>query len=295
MGNAGFPNDFLWGASSSAAQIEGGWQEGGRTPSIWDIAPAKKVKQGESCHTACDHYHRWREDVALMQKMGLRSYRFSVSWSRIMPEEGKVNPTGIKFYSDLVDTLLAAGVEPLVTIYHWDMPLWVYKKGGWLSEAIIPLFQEYTRVIVEALSDRVKWWIPMNEPGCFIMNAYLQGVHAPFRRDYLALSKLTRICMLAHGEAVAIGLRFAALVAEALGRIGPERVAYHDAVISQEYGLSTAMPRGLETSELIELMGRDKKSAGSLTFMLDSDRGIEMVRDVDPKIVAECLGRMEVR
>lgn len=118
MGNAGFPNDFLWGASSSAAQIEGGWQEGGRTPSIWDIAPAKKVKQGESCHTACDHYHRWREDVALMQKMGLRSYRFSVSWSRIMPEEGKVNPTGIKFYSDLVDTLLAAGVEPLVTIYH---------------------------------------------------------------------------------------------------------------------------------------------------------------------------------
>ena len=202
MGNAGFPNDFLWGASSSAAQIEGGWQEGGRTPSIWDIAPAKKVKQGESCHTACDHYHRWREDVALMQKMGLRSYRFSVSWSRIMPEEGKVNPTGIKFYSDLVDTLLAAGVEPLVTIYHWDMPLWVYKKGGWLSEAIIPLFQEYTRVIVEALSDRVKWWIPMNEPGCFIMNAYLQGVHAPFRRDYLALSKLTRICMLAHGEAV---------------------------------------------------------------------------------------------
>ena len=202
MGNAGFPNDFLWGASSSAAHIEGGWQEGGRTPSIWDIAPAKKVKQGESCHTACDHYHRWREDVALMQKMGLRSYRFSVSWSRIMPEEGKVNPTGIKFYSDLVDTLLAAGVEPLVTIYHWDMPLWVYKKGGWLSEAIIPLFQEYTRVIVEALSDRVKWWIPMNEPGCFIMNAYLQGVHAPFRRDYLALSKLTRICMLAHGEAV---------------------------------------------------------------------------------------------
>lgn len=202
MENAGFPKDFLWGASSAAPQIEGGWQADGRTPSIWDMAPAKKIKNGENCRTACDHYHRWREDVALMQQMGLRAYRFSVSWSRVMPEEGTVNPAGIKFYSDLVDALLAAGIEPLVTVYHWDMPVWVYQKGGWLSKSIIPLFREYTRVVVEALSDRVKWWIPMNEPGCFIMNAYLQGVHAPFRRDYLALSRLTRNCMLAHGEAV---------------------------------------------------------------------------------------------
>lgn len=202
MENAGFPKDFLWGASSAAPQIEGGWQADGRTPSIWDVAPAKKLKNGENCRTTCDHYHRWREDVALMQQMGLRAYRFSVSWSRVMPEEGKVNPAGLKFYSDLVDALLAAGIEPLITIYHWDMPLWVYQKGGWLSKSIIPLFREYTRVVVEALSDRVKWWIPMNEPGCFIMNAYLQGVHAPFRRDYLALSRLTRNCMLAHGEAV---------------------------------------------------------------------------------------------
>ena len=200
----GFSENFLWGAASSAAQIEGGWQDGGKTPSIWDTAPASRIKHGENCHISCDHYHHWHEDVELMREMGLKSYRFSVSWPRIMPEEGKMNPEGIRFDSDLVDALLAAGIEPIVTMYHWDMPIWVYKKGGWMSESIVPLFREYAKVVTEALSDRVKWWITVNEPGCFIMNAYLQGVHAPFKRDYLALSKLTRNCMLAHAEAVKV-------------------------------------------------------------------------------------------
>ncbi|MBR0353996.1 MAG: family 1 glycosylhydrolase [Oscillospiraceae bacterium] len=202
MKPTGFPENFLWGAASAAAQIEGGWNDGGRTPSIWDAAPKSKIKHGEDCHTACDHYHRWREDVALMKELGLKSYRFSISWSRVIPSEGKVNEEGLRFYSDLVDALIAVGIEPLVTIFHWDMPLWVYEKGGWLSESIVPLFRDYTRVVVEALSDRVTWWMTINEPGCFIMNGYLQGVHAPFKRDYLALSKLTRNCMLAHAAAV---------------------------------------------------------------------------------------------
>ena len=209
MEKQGFPKNFLWGAAAASAQIEGGWNEGGRTPSIWDMATEKQVKHGENCHIACDHYHCWREDVALMREMGLRSYRFSISWSRVIPEEGKVNPEGLKFYSDLVDALLEAGIEPLVTIFHWDMPLWVYKKGGWLSEAIVPLFRDYAKVVVEALSDRVKWWITINEPGCFIMNGYMQGVHAPFKRDYLALSKLSRNCMLAHAEAVKVLRQYA--------------------------------------------------------------------------------------
>lgn len=202
MGESVFSEDFLWGAAAAAPQIEGGWNEGGRTPSIWDMATKKQIKRGEDCHTACDHFHRWKEDVALMKEMGLKSYRFSTSWSRVIPEEGKVNPEGIKFYSDLVDELIANGIEPLVTVFHWDMPTWVCKKGGWLSQSIVPLFREYTKVVVEALSDRVKWWIPMNEPGCFIMNGYLQGIHAPFKHNYLALSKLTRNCMLAHAESV---------------------------------------------------------------------------------------------
>lgn len=198
----GFSKDFIWGAAAASAQIEGGWNEGGRTPSIWDVAPEGKIKNGDTCHVACDHYHRMKEDVALMREMGLKAYRFSVSWSRVIPEEGKVNPEGIEFYSDLIDELIANGIEPLLTIYHWDMPTWIYKIGGWMSKNIITHFAEYTRVLVESFSDRVKWWMPINEPGCFIMNGHMQGVHAPFKRNYLALSNLTRNCMLANAEAV---------------------------------------------------------------------------------------------
>lgn len=209
MNETVFPKEFLWGAASASAQVEGGWNEGGRTPSIWDAACPKRIKHGDNCHTACDHYHRWKEDAALMKELGLKSYRFSISWSRIIPEEGKVNPAGLKFYSDLVDELLAAGVEPLVTIYHWDLPLWVHKKGGWLSPKIIPLFRDYATAVVDALSDRVTWWMTMNEPQCFIMNGYMQGAHAPFKRDYLALSRLTRNCMLAHAQAVKVIRQYA--------------------------------------------------------------------------------------
>lgn len=197
-----FSKDFLWGAATAAPQIEGGFDEDGRTPSIWDVAPAKKIKNGANCHVACDHYHRWKEDVALMKKLGLKSYRFSISWSRVMPQEGIINQKGLQFYSDLVDELIKNGIEPLVTIFHWDTPVWVYKKGGWLSKKIIPLFAEYTKAVVEKLSDRVTYWMAMNEPQCFIMNGYMQGAHAPFKHKYLSLSKLTKICLFAHAEAV---------------------------------------------------------------------------------------------
>lgn len=204
-----FSEKFLWGAASASAQIEGAFRIDGRTDSIWDIAPARKVKNGENCHTACDHYHQYKKDVAMMTKMGLKSYRFSVSWSRVIPSEGQVNKKGLQFYSDLVDELIANGIEPLVTIYHWDLPTWVYKKGGWMNSKIAESFADYTRVVVEALSDRVTYWITMNEPQCFIMNGYMQGVHAPFKRNYLALSKLTRNCMFAHGDAVKVIRKFA--------------------------------------------------------------------------------------
>ena len=223
----GFSKDFLWGAATSSAQIEGGYLEGGRTESIWDIAPERKIKNGDNCHITCDHYHRMHEDVALMREMGLKSYRFSVSWSRIIPREGEINSEGIKFYSDLIDELIKNGIEPLLTVYHWDMPTWVYKKGGWLSKDIIPLFEEYTKVLVESFSDRVKWWIPMNEPGCFIMNAYMQGIHAPFENKYLALSKLTRNCLLAHAAAIKAIRKYAKQsvkvgIAFSTGAWGPE-------------------------------------------------------------------------
>ena len=202
MSETVFPKDFLWGAATASAQIEGGWDCGGRTPSIWDVAPAGKVHNDETCHTACDHYHRWREDVALMKELGLKSYRFSVSWSRIIPQEGTVNEEGLIFYSDLVDALLEAGIEPLVTLYHWDLPLWMHEKGGWKTLAIREAFLEFASAVVDRLSDRVKYWITFNEPQCFLMNGYMQGVHAPFQRDYLSLPRITRNFMLTNAATV---------------------------------------------------------------------------------------------
>jgi len=199
---SGFPEGFLWGAATAAAQVEGGWQEGGRTPSIWDIAPENKIKNGDNCHRAADHYHRFQEDVALMKELGLKSYRFSLSWSRIIPEEGRVNPAGLAFYNELIDALLLAGIEPLVTLYHWDLPVWMHKKGGWRSEKVVGYFLEYAKAVVDAFSDRVQYWLTFNEPQCFLMNGYMQGVHAPFQRAYLSLSGFTRNFMLTHGETV---------------------------------------------------------------------------------------------
>lgn len=197
-----FPADFLWGAATSSAQIEGAWDEDGKTPHIWDIAPGHKIKNAHNCRVSCDHYHRYKEDIARMKEIGLNSYRFSVSWSRIMPAKGVINECGIKFYSDLVDELLSAGIEPIVTIFHWDLPVWVQELGGWESDALIPLFADYTKAVTDALSDRVSYWIPMNEPQCFIMNGHVIGNHAPFFRKPLKISKYTRVCLLAHAEAV---------------------------------------------------------------------------------------------
>lgn len=197
-----FPKDFLWGAATSSAQIEGGYNEGGRTLSIWDVAPKEKIKNGDNCLNACDHYHRYKEDVAIMKKLGFKSYRFSISWSRIVPEEGKINDEGIAFYRSLVDELIKSGIKPIVTLYHWDMPLWVYKKGGWLKKGIIDDFVFYTKAVVTALSDKVKYWLTFNEPQCFLMNGYMQGVHAPFKRKYLSLPKFTKIFMMTNYQAV---------------------------------------------------------------------------------------------
>mgnify|MGYP000003456241 FL=1 len=197
-----FPRDFLWGAATASAQIEGGWNEDGRTPSIWDVAPENKIHNGENCHTSCDHYHRFREDVAIMKELGLKSYRFSLSWSRIIPEEGKVNEKGIAFYNALIDELLGAGIEPLITLYHWDLPVWMDKKGGWKTLEIRERFLEYAAVVVDAFSDRVKYWITFNEPQCFLMNGYMQGIHAPFQRDYLCFPKISRNFMLTNAATV---------------------------------------------------------------------------------------------
>lgn len=190
-----FPENFLWGAASAAAQIEGGWDEDGRTPSVWDVVEQGKVLHNDTPHTACDHYHRWREDVAIMKQIGLKAYRFSISWSRVIPARGQVNEKGVQFYRDLVEELVNAGIEPMVTLYHSDMPVWVRDMGGWDNEETSDAFAEYTEVVVKALSHRVKYWFTLNEPQCFATDFTGQIPSGDQKRG-------TRTILLSHGKAV---------------------------------------------------------------------------------------------
>ncbi len=198
-----FSKNFLWGAASAAAQVEGGWNEDGRAPSIWDEAPAEKVAHGETCHTACDVYHRFREDVALMKKIGLTSYRFSVSWSRVFTGPETLNPAGLDFYSDLVDELLKAGITPLVTLFHWDLPVWAHRMGGWLSPSVREAFALYAATLAQRLGDRVTYWMTFNEPSVFVNCGYRQATHPPYCRDDEAtVCRISRGVLIAHGLAV---------------------------------------------------------------------------------------------
>jgi beta-galactosidase len=207
MSTGALPDGFLWGASTAAYQIEGGAREDGRGPSTWDaftLIPGRTAK-GETGEIACDHYHRWREDVALMQALNLRSYRFSISWPRVMPRgRGGTNAAGLDFYDRLVDALCAARIEPLVTLYHWDLPLALQLElNGWEHDDLPKLFADYAELMFSRLGDRVKYWLTLNEPWVSVDAGYFHGVHAPgikdIRRGYIAGHNLLR----AHAYAVA--------------------------------------------------------------------------------------------
>lgn len=197
-----FPKEFLWGAASAAHQVEGAWNEDGKTAGIWDALYPGHIAHHESGLEACDHYHRFREDIALMKQIGLKAYRFSVSWPRVMPRPHEVNPKGLQFYSDLADELLAAGITPMCTIFHWNLPMWLYEQGGWLCPDAPAHFEEYARVLGEALSGKVRYWFTINEPQCFLGLGYAMGRHAPFLQMPERIPEAARIVMLAHGRAV---------------------------------------------------------------------------------------------
>jgi beta-glucosidase len=177
---------FRWGVATSSYQIEGAVAEGGRTPSIWDTfcrVPGA-VTNGDTGDIACDHYHRMPEDVAMIADLGVDTYRFSVSWSRVQPTgRGPANPEGVDFYSRLVDNLLSRGVEPWLTLYHWDLPQELEDAGGWPARDTAYRFAEYSGLVFDALSDRVNVWTTHNEPWCAAMLGYAYGVHAPGRRN----------------------------------------------------------------------------------------------------------------
>jgi beta-glucosidase len=225
----GFPPDFTWGAATASYQIEGAVNEDGRGESIWDrfCATPGKVRNGESGAIACDHYHRYAEDVALMRDLGLNAYRFSIAWPRILPQgRGQVNSPGLEFYDRLVDEILAAGIQPVATLYHWDLPQALEDQGGWTNRDTVDAFVDYTDAVTRRLGDRVRTWITHNEPWVVAWAGYGTGRHAPGRTDGEAGALLVaHHLLLSHGKALEV-IRAAAPDAQAgitlnLGHVYP--------------------------------------------------------------------------
>ena len=202
-----FPPAFLWGAATASYQIEGAWNEDGKGESIWDrfAHTPGKIKNGDTGDVACDAYHRWAEDILLMKELGLKAYRFSISWPRVFPVgRGKVNPAGLDFYSRLADGLLEAGITPFVTLYHWDLPQALQDEGGWATRPTAEAFVEYADAVTRGLGDRVKHWITHNEPSVVALDGHFSGEHAPGIRDMAVAIQVSHHLLLSHGWAVPV-------------------------------------------------------------------------------------------
>lgn len=202
-----FPDGFVWGTATASYQIEGAWTEDGKGESIWDrfAHTPGKIKDASNGDVACDHYHRWRDDVQLMKSLGVNAYRFSVGWPRVFPTgRGRINPEGVDFYNRLVDNLLENGITPYVTLYHWDLPQTLEDQGGWPDRATTDAFVEYADVVSRALGDRVKNWITINEPWCVSLLSYFLGGHAPGLQDGAKALRAAHHSLLAHGMAVPV-------------------------------------------------------------------------------------------
>jgi beta-glucosidase len=200
-----FPKDFLWGAATAAYQVEGAAKEDGRGLSIWDqfATIPGKIYQGHTGEVASDHYHRYLDDIALMKALGLGAYRFSISWPRVLPQgTGPVNQAGLDFYDRLVDGLLAQDITPVATLYHWDLPLALSEKGGWVSRETAYAFADYAELIARRLGDRVAWWQTHNEPWCIAFLGYGLGVHAPGLADMSLVPTVGHHVLLSHGLAL---------------------------------------------------------------------------------------------
>ncbi len=202
--NYTFPHNFLWGAATACYQIEGAWDEGGKGESIWDrfSHTPGKVINGDTGDVACDHYHRYEADIALMRRLGLKAYRFSISWTRVLPfGAGSINPSGLDFYDRLVDALCAANIEPLLTLHHWDFPQALHEAGGWINRTNLNHFADYAAILAKRLRDRVKYWASFNEPGVIAWDGYVSGEHAPGERDPVKAKQVAHNLMVAHGLA----------------------------------------------------------------------------------------------
>jgi len=285
----GFKKDFVWGVATASYQIEGAWNEDGRGLSVWDVFSHEpgKVRSGDTGDVACDHYHHFKEDVALMRELGIKAYRFSISWTRIFPDgTGRINEKGVKFYSDLIDELIANGIEPYITLFHWDYPYALYKKGGWLNDESVTWFADYAAKISELYSDRVKYFITFNEPQCFIGLGYLTGAHAPgLKLSYKDIFQICHNVLKAHGAAV-ISLRKNAKQ--------PLQIGY--APCHSAYYPSTDKPEDIAAAkeELFKCPPLNENVMGGFTWWSDPvvfgrypEDGLELYKDYLPEITED--------
>ena len=202
-----FPADFRWGVSTSSFQIEGAGQEDGRGESIWDrfCSEPGRIRDGSNGQVACDHYHRWPQDLDMARQLGVNAYRFSIAWPRILPQgRGAVNEAGLAFYDRLVDGMLERGLDPWATLYHWDLPQALQGQGGWTSRETVDAYLAYTDVVTRRLGDRVKHWITHNEPWCSCMMSYWEGVHAPGGKSLADGMLASHHVLLSHGQAIPV-------------------------------------------------------------------------------------------
>jgi beta-glucosidase len=274
-----FPESFLFGSATASYQIEGAAQEDGRGPSIWDTFSRTpgKVLNGETGDVADDHYHRWQEDLDLLQELGLDAYRFSIAWPRVQPTgSGPVNQAGLDFYSRLVDGLLERGITPIVTLYHWDLPQPLEDAGGWPERETALRFAEYAGIVGGALGDRVGTWTTLNEPWCSAFLGYGSGVHAPGRTEPLGALRAAHHLNLAHGLGIqalrgvvpgdvdySVTLNFAVLRGE--GPTGAEAARQIDAVANRIF--TNPMLRGVYPEDLLA----DTASVTDWSFVQDGD------------------------
>lgn len=285
----GFSKKFVWGAATAAYQVEGAWNEGGRGLTIWDVfsqQPGHTVGN-RTGDIACDHYHRFREDVCLMKELGLKAYRFSVCWSRIFPDGTRcINKAGVQFYSDLIDCLLENGIEPYVTLFHWDLPYAIHKKGGWLNDDIINWFADYAATVVGLYSDRITNFITFNEPQTFMVSGYANGSMAPgLVSSYKDQFQMAHNVLKAHGAAV----------------IAMRKVAKQDIRIGFATCGNVSFPASEDSADveaartqLISCPALDQFPLGSLTWWCDPvylgkypDDGMKLYSNYLPEITPE--------
>ncbi|MFI0166322.1 GH1 family beta-glucosidase [Streptomyces sp. NPDC017095] len=277
-----FPPGFVFGAATAAFQIEGAADEDGRGPSIWDTFARRPgaIVGGDTGDVACDHYHRYREDIALLKELGVGSYRFSVSWARVQPTgAGSGNKAGLDFYDRLVDGLLEAGIEPAVTLYHWDLPQELEDKGGWRHRDTAYRFADYTRLVADSLADRVPRWITLNEPWCSAFLGYANGLHAPGAREGTPALAAAHHLLLGHGLALPVlrdaGVREAGIALN-LDRVVPATSGPRDVAAA----LRAETQRNLIWTEPL-LKGRYPESEDDTWAELLHDRSFRRAGDLD--------------